>query len=127
MQAEPSKADPPKRKRRRFQFSLRSLLIGVTLFAVPCCYVAHEAKIVSERNEWLRAHSGELRLSSVRSSDITTVVPGDSNRAPSLIRRWLGDEPKESINVSKKLSRPELKEIIALFPEAAIFAFPTLD
>jgi hypothetical protein len=27
MQTEPSKADPPKRKRRWFQFSLRSLLI----------------------------------------------------------------------------------------------------
>ena len=26
MQTEPSKADPPKRKRRRFQFSLRTLL-----------------------------------------------------------------------------------------------------
>jgi hypothetical protein len=34
MQTEPSKADPPKRKRRWFQFSLRTLLIGVTLFAV---------------------------------------------------------------------------------------------
>ena len=32
MQTEPPEADPPKRKRRWFQFSLRSLLIGVTLF-----------------------------------------------------------------------------------------------
>jgi hypothetical protein len=117
----------PNNPRRRFQFRLRTLMIGVTLLAVPCAYVAHEAQIVSERKEWIRAHSGPLRLSSARSSDIATVVPGDSNRAPSLIRRWLGDEPKESINVSKNLSRPQLKEIISLFPEAAIFAFPTLD
>jgi hypothetical protein len=33
MQTEPSKADPPKRNRRWFQFSLRTLLIGVTLLA----------------------------------------------------------------------------------------------
>ena len=28
MEAEPPKVDPPKRKRRRFQFSLRALMIG---------------------------------------------------------------------------------------------------
>jgi hypothetical protein len=33
MEAEPPKAEPPKRKRRWFQFSLRMLLIGVTLLA----------------------------------------------------------------------------------------------
>jgi hypothetical protein len=31
--AEPPKADPPKRKRRWYQFSLRTLMIGVTLLA----------------------------------------------------------------------------------------------
>jgi hypothetical protein len=31
---EPSKANPPKRKRRWFQFSLRMLLIGVTLLGL---------------------------------------------------------------------------------------------
>ena len=31
MPIEPIKADPPKRKRRWFQFSLRTLMIGVTL------------------------------------------------------------------------------------------------
>ena len=34
MEAEPTKAEPPKRKRRWFQFSLRTLLIVVTLLAV---------------------------------------------------------------------------------------------
>jgi hypothetical protein len=34
MQTEPSKADPPKRNRSWFQFSLRTLMIGVTLLAV---------------------------------------------------------------------------------------------
>jgi hypothetical protein len=39
MPSEQPKADPPKRKRRWFQFSLRSLLLVVTLLAVPCAYV----------------------------------------------------------------------------------------
>jgi hypothetical protein len=48
---EPPKAEPPKRKRRWFQFSLRTLLIVVTLLAVPLGWVAWQAKIVRERKE----------------------------------------------------------------------------
>ena len=39
MQTEPPKADPPKRKRRWFQFSLRSLLIFTLICAVGCAWV----------------------------------------------------------------------------------------
>jgi hypothetical protein len=41
--------DPPKRNRRRFQFRLRTLMIVVTLLAVPLGYVGWSAKIVRER------------------------------------------------------------------------------
>jgi hypothetical protein len=34
MPTEPTKADPPKRKRRRFQFRRRTLMIGVTLLSI---------------------------------------------------------------------------------------------
>jgi hypothetical protein len=42
MQAEPPKAEPPKRKRRWFQFSLRTLMIVVAIVAVQCavCFPA---------------------------------------------------------------------------------------
>ena len=51
MQAEPTKAEPPKRKRRWFQFSLRTLMIGVTLFCMVIGgYVGWQAKIIRERN-----------------------------------------------------------------------------
>jgi hypothetical protein len=46
MEAEPSKADPPKRKRRWFQFSLRTLLIGVTLFCIFGAWFGNQAWIV---------------------------------------------------------------------------------
>ena len=49
MPTEPPKAEPPKRNRRWFRFSLRTLMIGVTLLAVACAYVGWQAKIVGER------------------------------------------------------------------------------
>jgi hypothetical protein len=54
-------ADQPS-PRRRFQFRLRTLMIGVTLLAVVCVcdYVAHEAEIVRERKALLK--SGRLSL-----------------------------------------------------------------
>ena len=52
MEAEPIVATP-KRKRRWFQFSLRSLMIGVTLLAVACAYVVWQVKIVAERRALL--------------------------------------------------------------------------
>ena len=54
MQTEPSKADPPKRKRRWFQFSLRTLLIGVTLLAVACWGIVDRARLIRERDDALR-------------------------------------------------------------------------
>jgi hypothetical protein len=42
MQTEPPKADSPRRNRRWFQFSLRSLFIGVTLLAAVSAYLAHK-------------------------------------------------------------------------------------
>jgi hypothetical protein len=52
-------AEPPKRKRRWFQFSLRSLLIFVTLLAVACGYVAREAEIVRKRNSLYGLNEGQ--------------------------------------------------------------------
>ena len=52
MEAEPIKAEPVKRKRRWFQFSLRTLMIGVTVVAVIAVVIfavtsriAHEKRI----------------------------------------------------------------------------------
>jgi hypothetical protein len=49
MQTEPPKADSPNRKRRWFQFSLRSLMIVVAVLAVPCAYIGRQAMIVRQR------------------------------------------------------------------------------
>src|SRR5258708_7595905 len=49
MQTESPKADPPKRKRRRFQFSLRTLLIFTLVVAVACAWLGR--KIEQKRRE----------------------------------------------------------------------------
>jgi hypothetical protein len=54
MPIEPLNAEPPKRKRRWFQFSLRTLMIGVTVLAVGCWIGVDRARLIRERDEALR-------------------------------------------------------------------------
>ena len=116
MPAEPSDADPPKRK-RRFQFSLRTLMIGVTLLAVPSAYVGWQAKIVRDRKavaRWIEERKGEL------SGTVTT--PPDEPYRPqvSWIRRVLGDKGVALISLPKPVSDDDRQRIKSAFPEADI-------
>ena len=52
MESEPSKAKPPKRKRRWFQFSLRTLLIFTVVCAIGFALVAK--KIEASTKSWQR-------------------------------------------------------------------------
>jgi hypothetical protein len=56
MQTEPPKADAPKRKRRWFQFSLRTMMIVVTLLAIyfgSISWLIHEREQLShDRDAW---------------------------------------------------------------------------
>ncbi len=47
-----------------FQFRLRTLMIVVTLLAVPLGYVGWQAKIVRERKDWFNAtrHASQLTM-----------------------------------------------------------------
>jgi hypothetical protein len=49
MEAEPSKTDPPKRKRRWFQFSLRTLLVFTLICAIACAWI--ERRIEQKHRE----------------------------------------------------------------------------
>jgi hypothetical protein len=118
METEPPKAEPPKRKRRWFQFSLRTLMIGVTLLAVPCAYVAHEAKIVAKRKALLAKELGP---------DVTP--PGwwrSSESSPTLplVQRWLGDQPICSMIIPASLPPSLVEELREAFPEAMITVRP---
>jgi hypothetical protein len=123
MEAEPVKAEPPKRK-RRFQFRLRTLFVAVTLLAAVCGYVAHEAKIVRKRREWLKAHPFPPvvdRLSSAFPGFFgPSIYPGEVERGPSFIRRLLGDVPVTEVGVPASASAEEKKSVHSLFPETYV-------
>jgi hypothetical protein len=107
--AEPPKVDPPKRKRRWFQFSLRTLMIGVALLAVPMGYVGRQAEIVRQRRAVLNA--------------LPRWIPTNETTGLPWIRRLLGDEKVFWIALPKTASKPERQRMKALFPEALVLAF----
>jgi hypothetical protein len=60
MQTESLKADPPKRKRRCFQFRLRTMLVGVTALAVAAgLWKALGPPIIIQ---WFKTYDGRERL-----------------------------------------------------------------
>jgi hypothetical protein len=104
--------------RRRFQFRLRTLLIVVTLLAVVCAYVTHEAAIVRKREAWLETHFESFKG---KSHMFKIIVQADRNRVPSGLRKWLGDYDLQSWVLSRQDTRETAIEISALFPEATIY------
>ena len=139
MEAEPQKADPPKRKRRWFQFSLRTLLIGVTLLAVPCAYVGWQAKTVCKRKSLLlfivdngggyyTTEGDEIYFpvgflpnkGAYFPKPFTMLADRDPRQQPSSIRRWLGDDNIDCIWIPKPVSDTDAARIAAGFPEACV-------
>jgi len=145
MESEPPKAEPPKRGRRWYQFSLRTLLIVVTLLAIPCAYLSWQAKIVAERRRLLHVlakgggcysvptdrgiaffvgsipENGEFYL------QIQTKMSENERHSqrPLKLRRWLGDLPIEQIWISRRLVASQDADYIAsCFPEAGITLIP---
>jgi hypothetical protein len=99
----------PKR-RRRFQFRLRTLFVLVTMAAVACGYVAHEYRIVRERTAMV--YSGHW-------TDSARCYPSSAGKIPWL-RVMLGDRAYSDITISQRTPEKDLEQYKALFPEAAI-------
>jgi hypothetical protein len=97
----------------RFQFSLRTLMIGVTLLAVPLGYVGWQAKIVRERKAML-SHIWKVNRRALW-SETRMSVPW--------VRRLLGDYPVRLIELPRHADLEEPQQIQALFPEATIREF----
>jgi hypothetical protein len=106
-------------KRRRFQFRLRTLMIGVTLFAlIPCGYVGWQAKIVRERR---------AELNRVVDGRLYGIAGSDERRAIPWIRRVLADQQVYSIMMPVGTDRSELDRLRALFPEAKVAVWKQAD
>ena len=99
--------------RRRFQFHLRTLFVVVTLASIPCAYVGWQAKIVRERKAWIEAHPNTVTFLSTDPTVPNYFGVKPAENPLSLVRRWLGDKPMQSIEFSD-----EDGLAAALFPEA---------
>jgi hypothetical protein len=99
--------EPP--KRHWYQFSLRTLLIGVTLLAVACAYVGWQARTVSERRA-MRERIEKTDKGTIweRSDDVPW------------LRRILGDEAIPRIILPFETDVEERRKIRAVFPEATL-------
>lgn len=94
----------------KLQFRLRTLMITVTLLALPLGYVGWQAKIVRERKAFRDSQSGKWS-------------EGDgSNGGLSWLRRQLGDEPVAIVGLPIDSSKELRAQAAALFPEARIMA-----
>jgi hypothetical protein len=111
-------ADQPS-PRRRFQFRLRTLMIVVTLLAVPCAYVGWQAKIVRERRETAEWIGKTLGGTTYRYDDDLMFVKSYRRFRPPLLRRLFGDWAYYRVVVPHP-SEADLKRIREVFPGVEI-------
>ena len=110
-------ADPAP-PRRRFQFRLRTLLIVVTLLAVPMGYVGWQAKIVRERDS--------VREKTEAMGAVFTEHPGRGvillHGEPPMPfpRNWLGDRHVSGIYIPPTFTEDDVALVRRVFPEAWI-------
>ena len=97
----------------RFQFSLRTLLIAVTLLAIPCGYIGWQAKIVRERQ------SLRMKVTQMGGFHLKLCFSGPPHEL-SIIRRWLGDQAWGTIMIPESALPQDFDEVRAAFPEAEI-------
>jgi hypothetical protein len=106
-----SAATPP---RRRFQFRLRTLMIGVTLLAIPCAWVGWQVRIVSHRKALMETlHQRNRGL-----SGLPNFVPEDKWPVLPWYRTLLGDTTWPGIFLDRNaFTDDEIAEFKQAFPE----------
>ena len=125
MDKKPDNAAP--KPRRRFQFSLRTLLIFVTLVATLAALAGWQVNYIRERQaalRWLRQGAGWV-ITTAEYEQLPNQPPHDPSGPSRQIppwRRWLGDEPIASLGFEHKISQADRQRVSRLFPEAEISA-----
>ena len=101
---------------RRFQFSLRALLVGTALAATMATYIAHTAEIVRMRNALRRRfHDRSFCLQD-------SGLVGQNSQQLSWLRRMMGDHPVGMLFYDPSLDKTGdiLRDAETIFPEAEI-------
>jgi hypothetical protein len=116
-------SEPPKRKRRWYQFSLRTLFLVVTAFGVLLGWESH---VVRQRLAALEEvkRAGGCSLSTVElcreCDELHILPPKEVSATIPFYRAWFGDESVPSICVAYDAPSGEEKRIANLFPEAKV-------
>jgi hypothetical protein len=119
IEADDPTTEPPKRKRRWFQFSLRTLLIDVTLLATACGYIGWQARIVYEQKSLL----ARIKIAGGDYREMPTTRPPfrpDLKYEPPLIRRWLGEPTIRAILLPEGYPDRDMNRVAAAFPGAIV-------
>jgi len=98
--------------RRRFQFRLRTLMIGVTVFCLLTGWILNQANVVWERQSLLK------RALVWGADDTDSGVP--------LVHRLFGDSGVGLVQLDVSASDEELAHYRAAFSEASVFRAPVL-
>ena len=101
-------SEPPKRNRRWFQFSLRTLIIVVTLNCVITGWLGMQATVVWERRVMLSRFPGGYSVD-------------DDNAGISWIRHLFGDQGIGLIQLGGSPTDEQLHRYRTTFPEACIY------
>jgi hypothetical protein len=113
----------PKRKRRWFQFSLRTLMIVVTLFCAAGGYVIRQKKIVSERRAMRYAIT---KINGATDGHHRTFIDlwnaNDAEHAIPWLRTVLGDQAVQSIGLPVVVPLEFRDHVRAMFLEADVIA-----
>ena len=105
----------------RFQFSLRTLLIVVTLLAIPCGYVGWQAKIVRDRKTIFMRLQRIHELASGQDSDLFFFFAHYHAQAEvPWVRCLFGDEGVNVLLLPESTQTSEVEEIKRAFPEADV-------
>ncbi len=128
--------------RRRFRFTLRTLLVVVTVFGV---WLGYQLQAVRERAHlmnWIEGHGGIVnRLKSptpvtawprgrgllIDSDIVLQVLVENRDRNIPTWREWLGDTAVSWIALPDGASQSDLERATALFPEAVVHPMPKLS
>jgi hypothetical protein len=111
---------PPKPRRRWFSYSLRTMFVVVTVFAI---WLGWELSYIRERKDAIArlgepeclfiASTGELRNMNPGNEALIATIP--------IWRRWLGDEPMAQVCLDAAQDSSLVEKLVELFPEADLY------
>jgi hypothetical protein len=120
-------SEPPKRKRRWFQFRLRTLLIVVTLFCAAGGYVIQQKKFVNDRWE-IRYAVTKMNggADGYHRTFIDLWSANDAEHSLPWLRTVFGDQSVRSIGLPVDVPLEFRNRVREMFPEADVIAIAGL-